>query len=111
MDMPVGEGNVLKDREEAVLAVQPPDQLGDRVQPGERMQRPAMVPGRKVGGASHRQRRGRQHGLSSDAAPQLLQRAVQDLGGGCLFDEPDQWLDMFRKLDACVHHGLLGARA
>src|ERR1700730_17870099 len=73
------------------------------------MQRPAVVTGRKVGGAHHRERGGGQHGLRSDAATQLLQRPVQDVSGGGLFDELDQWLDVVRKFDACVHHGLLAA--
>ena len=56
MDMLVGKSDVLKDGEEAVLAVQPPDQLGDSMQASERMQRPAVVTGRKVGGPRARRR-------------------------------------------------------
>src|SRR5215813_10087772 len=105
--MLVGKSDVLKDWEEAVLAVQPPDQLGDRVQASERVQRPAVVTGRKVGGTHHRERGSGQHGLGSDAVAQLLQCAVKDLSRGRFFDEFDQWLDGIRILDACVHYGLL----
>src|SRR5215471_3684406 len=107
--MLVGKSDVLKDGEEAVLAVQPPDQLGDRVQASERMQRPAVVTGGKIGGTHHRERGGCQHGLGSNAVAQLLQYPVKDLSRGRLFDELDQWLDGIGILDACVHHGLLVA--
>jgi hypothetical protein len=68
VDTLVGENDVLKDGEEAVLAVEPAGQFGDRVQADERIERPAVVTGRKVGGAHHPEREGGQHGLSCDAA-------------------------------------------
>ena len=103
---------MLEDGQEAVLAFQPPDQIGDRVQAGERMQRAAVMAGRQVGGAHHRERRGGQHGLGGDSGTQFFQRAVQDFGGWRLLDELDQRFDRFGILDACVHYGLLvGASA
>ena len=44
---------MLEDRQEAVLAVQPPDQIGDGVQAGERVQRATVVAGGEIGGTDH----------------------------------------------------------
>ena len=103
VDVLVGQRDVLEDRQEAVLAVQPPDQVGDGVQAGERMQRAAMVAGREIGGADHGERRGGQHCVGGDAGPQLFQRAVQDFAGGRLLDELDQRFNRFWVLDTSVH--------
>ena len=107
VDVLVGQSDVLEDGQELVLTVQPVHQVGDRVQPGERVQRTAVMAGRQVGGPHHRQRRGGQHGLRLDTGTQFLQRAVQDLGGRRLLDELDQRFYCFGILDACVHYGLL----
>ena len=57
VDVLVGQSDVLENGQEAVLALQVPDQVGDRVQAGERMQRATVMAGREVGGAHDRERR------------------------------------------------------
>ena len=103
VDVLVGQGDVLEDGQEAVLALQAPDQVGDRIQAGERMQRAAVMAGRAGRRSGHRQRRGGQHGLRRDAGAQLVQGAVENLAGGRLLDELDQWFDRFGVLDTYVH--------
>ena len=82
IDVLVRQRHVLQDREKAVLALHALGQLRDRIQARERMQRAAVMAGREVRGARHRERRRSQHGLRRHPFTQLVQgRSRISLGG------------------------------
>ena len=63
------------------------------------MQRAAMMAGRQVGGARHREGRGHQHRLDRHAGPQFFQGAIEDFAARRFLDELDQRLYLFGVLD------------
>src|SRR5947199_221092 len=63
VDMLVGHGDVLDHGQHGVLAGQARRDVAHGVQPGQRVERAAVVTGRQIRGAHHRQRRGQQHVL------------------------------------------------
>ena len=79
------------------------DQVSDRVQAGERMQRAAMMAGRQVGRTHHRERRSRQHGSGSTPARSFASVRSRISAGGRRLDELDQRFYGFRILDTSVH--------
>jgi hypothetical protein len=99
VDVLVRQRDVLQHRDEFLLALQPLDQLGHRIEPRQRVQRAAVMTGRHLGGAGHRQRRGRQHRRDRDPGAQLVQSAIDDLLRRRLFDKLHQRLDGVGILD------------
>jgi hypothetical protein len=93
IDVLVGQRHVLQYRDKTLLAFEALDRLGDRVEARQRVQRTAVMTGRHIGGAGHRKRRGGQHGLRRYPGTQLVESAIQNLGGRRVLDELDQRLD------------------
>ena len=98
VDVLVRERDVLHDRDEPVFVglVQPPDQVRQGIEAGQRVQRAAVMAGRQVGGARHRERRCFQHHPGRHAFAQLGERAVDDLARRRILDELDQRFDRSR---------------
>jgi hypothetical protein len=78
IDVLVRQRDVLKDRQEALLARHALDGVVERMNPDERVQRPAVMAGRQVRGTSDRERRRGQELLDRQAVAQLGQGGFED---------------------------------
>ena len=103
IDVFVRQRDVLQDGQEPLFARDTLHGVMECMKPDERMQRPAMMPGRQVRGTSDRERRRGQELLDRHAIAQLAQGGFEDLAGVGLLDELHQGLDVIGKPYGPVH--------
>jgi hypothetical protein len=105
--MLVGHGDVLDHGQHGVLAGQARRDVAHGVQPGQRVERAAVVTGRQIRGTHHRQRRGQQHVLHGGTGGELVVGRRHDALGSRVLDELHQGLYVVRIDDPSGHAMIL----
>lgn len=80
MNVFIGEGDVLQDRQEATFPIQAVDEMTQGMNADQWMQGPAMVARGQVGGTGYSQRRSGEHGANRHAFSQLDGKTLSDRG-------------------------------
>ena len=103
VDVLVGHGHVLDHGQARVLAGQPRRDVPHRVQPRQRVERTAVMAGRQIRRAHHRQARGQEHVPDRGAGGEPVVGAGDDVLGRRLLDEAHERLDGLGIRDGSGH--------